>query len=215
MTAVEREHQVERHGDFLAWGVADAPLPPEAQSGDMCLVCGTEDGVLIAVIDGSGHGAEAAAASEIAANLLRAHADESPVTLVLRCHEALRGARGAAMTVAFLNLRDRTMTWLGVGNVEAVLFHAGTLDYQNAERVLLRSGVVGYRLPPRLRAEVVPLRHGDTLVVATDGVQPEFAEGPVPDGDPQQMAERILAQHLSGRDDALVVVGRYLRGTPG
>jgi negative regulator of sigma-B (phosphoserine phosphatase) len=176
------------------------------------MVQSAADGALFAVVDGAGHGVEAAAAARAAADILEAHADESPVSLVLRCHEELRATRGAAMTLAFLNLRDRTLTWLGVGNVEAVLFHASTHDNQTAERVLLRSGLVGYRLPARLRAEVIPLKHQDTLIMATDGIAPEFAEGLAPEGHPQHLAERILARHGSGRDDALVAVARYLKG---
>ena len=86
------------------------------------------DGILIAAVDGTGHGAEAAAAAKIAAATLEAHAWESPIALLLRCHDELKGTRGAVMTLAFIHLRDRTLTWLGVGNVEAVLFHGRAMS---------------------------------------------------------------------------------------
>jgi negative regulator of sigma-B (phosphoserine phosphatase) len=214
MTIAVSGGTVERHGGVLTWGIASLPMPPEDQSGDLCSVWCPSDGALtlIAVVDGSGHGPEAAAAARMAAEVMEPHLQESPVALVLRCHEYLRGTRGAAMTLASLNLLDRTMTWLGIGNVEAVLCRSGDADRQESERVLLRAGVVGYRLPPRLKAEVIPLRHCDVLIVATDGVKPEFADDTAIGGDPKQVAARLLAQHNTQRDDALVFVARYEQG---
>lgn len=216
MTAVLDGGRIQRHGGFVTWGIAGVPLTPESQSGDLCVVWSPEGGALVAVLDGAGHGSEAAEAARMAAGEIDPHTHESPVALVLRCHERLRGTRGAAMTLAALNLSDKTMTWIGVGNVEAVLYRAATDgdSGRDCERVLLRNGVVGYRLPTRLKAEVVPLRDHDTLIIATDGVRPEFAEDLAVDGSPSEVAERLLARHGNRRDDALVVVVKYLDGRP-
>jgi serine phosphatase RsbU (regulator of sigma subunit) len=186
------------------------PLPAEQESGDLFVVEPRSEGVLVAVIDGVGHGPAAAAAARTAASVLRAHAGDSLVSLVLRCHEALKGSRGVAMTIALLGLRDRTVTWLAVGNVEGVLFQGEGGTPERPERALLRGGVVGYRLPPRLRAEVVSLKPLDTLIMATDGIRPDFADGTAFDGDPERIAAGIVARSSSGADDALVVVARYL-----
>jgi hypothetical protein len=55
----------------------------------------------------------------------------------------------AVMTLAFVHLRDRTLTWLGVGNVEAVLFHRARECTTTPNRALLRAGVIGYLLNSR------------------------------------------------------------------
>lgn len=196
----------------MSWAVAEAPFPNERESGDRYVVQPSADGVLFAAVDGTGHGTAAAAAARIAAATLEAFAGESPIALILRCHEELRGTRGAVMTLAFVHLRDRTLTWLGVGNVEAVLFHTDDEDSATAERTLVRAGVIGYRLPA-LRAEVIPLKPFDTLVMATDGITPDFADRLAVGGDPQRIADHILAKHWKGTDDALVLVARYL-GVP-
>jgi hypothetical protein len=75
--------------------------------------------------------------------------------------------------------------------------------------VLLHGGVVGLQLPP-LRAFVIPVSLGDTLILATDGIRSGFAEGLPPEEPPQQLADRILARDAKGTDDALVLVVRYL-----
>src|SRR5205823_3248291 len=88
------------------------------------LVAPFAGGTLVAVIDGLGHGIEAAAATRVAIAAL-ADAPGEPVTaLLVRCHEEMRGTRGAVMTlVSFRD--DDTLTWVGVGNVEALLLRAG------------------------------------------------------------------------------------------
>src|SRR5947207_903859 len=109
---------------LLDWGVAVAALPGEGACGDLHLVQPFANGVLVAVVDGVGHGVEAAAAAAVAVATLQARAHEDVAQLLRRCHEALRPTRGAALTVASFNAADGTMTWAGVGSVEGVLFRA-------------------------------------------------------------------------------------------
>jgi negative regulator of sigma-B (phosphoserine phosphatase) len=198
------------HGRHLVtWGSAGVALRDETESGDLYIVQEYNDGVLIGAIDGAGHGAEAASAARLALATLTEHVYESPISLMLRCHAALKGTRGAVMTLACCHLHDWTVTWLGVGNVDAVLFHGQVGDAP--ARVVLRGGVVGYQLPP-LRAEVLPLRPFDTLVMTTDGIEEHFADALSLEGTPQQIAERILNRHRKGTDDALVLVVRIAEG---
>jgi negative regulator of sigma-B (phosphoserine phosphatase) len=211
MSGGASELRVEGYREVIAWAVAEAPFRNESRSGDRHVVLPSADGVLIAGIDGAGHGAEAAAAAMVAVATLEAHAFESPIGLLVRCHEELKGSRGVVMTIAFIHLRDRTLTWAGVGNVEAVLFHGIGKYAANPDRALLRSGVIGYRLPP-VRAEVLPLKPFDTLVIVTDGIKPNFDEGLSLADDLQAIADGILARHHNPTDDALVLVVRYLGG---
>jgi len=52
---------------LIEWGVATLALPGETQSGDRHLVKPVGSTVLVAVVDGLGHGAEAATAAQAAA----------------------------------------------------------------------------------------------------------------------------------------------------
>ena len=196
-------------GHVVRWGVAQAPFPHERESGDRYVVQPCADGLLLAAVDGTGHGTEAAIAATMAAATLRSFAHESPIALVLRCHEELKGTRGAVMTVVFLHLSNRTLTWLGVGNVEAVVCHAIGGKMTTVDRALLRAGVIGYQLPV-LRSEMLPLNLHDTVILATDGVKPGFEETLDLTRDPQSIADDILARYGGGVDDALVLVARYL-----
>src|SRR5437867_8889756 len=132
---------------LIAWGVASRPSPGEVASGDLHLIQPTMDGVLLAVVDGLGHGDAAIAAAQTAIAVLKRHAEEPLTALVNRCHAALTKTRGAVMTVATLRSFEGQLTWLGVGNVEAILLRVDRQAKARPDRVLLRGGLGGYQLP--------------------------------------------------------------------
>jgi negative regulator of sigma-B (phosphoserine phosphatase) len=143
------------------------------ESGDAHVVRQLPEGILAAVIDGVGHGDEAADAARIAGDTLTASPHEDAVSLVWRCHEALKATRGVVMTLLFLS-PSGALTWIGVGNIEGVIFRCDSSGRVRATHVVLRGGVVGHRLPP-LRAECMTLLPHDTVILATDGIRPEFS----------------------------------------
>ncbi len=200
---------------LLEWGVAAAALPGQAESGDLYLVrpiagTGRAAGVLVAVVDGLGHGAEAATAARLAVTALGSHSHESLLSVFERCHQALKGTRGVVMSLALFRPADSSLSWLGVGNVEGMLVRADAAgQIRSARKALLtRGGIVGGELP-RLKPEVVPVAVGDRLIFATDGIREGFLDGLPADATPQQQADDILARYRKGTDDALVLVARY------
>src|SRR5258706_16485465 len=95
---------------LVDWGVATRPIAGEAVSGDVHLVQPFHHGVLLAAIDGLGHGKEAVAAARAAVAVLKKHPREPVVQLIQRCHEALAETRGAVMTVASLHASSGPLT---------------------------------------------------------------------------------------------------------
>src|SRR5262249_10802794 len=156
-------------------------------------------GALVAAVDGIGHGQEAAAAAAVAVATLRAHAQEALLPLLERCHEALRPTRGAVLTVAAFNALAGALAWVGVGSVEGVRLRAGARAQPAREGGRLPGGALGLQRPP-LRGKALPVRPGDTLVLATDGVRGGFADELEPEGSPQELADRILAREGKGTD---------------
>ena len=186
------------------------PDPNEQVSGDRWLFQVFNEGALLAGLDGCGHGAEAAAAAELACAELRAHAGDGVLSLVERCHRRLRRSRGAAMTLASFHEPESTLTWIGVGNVEAVLIRNAV---PRREHLFLRNGVVGYRLPP-LQAAVLPVSSGDTLIITSDGIRRNFASFISLDAAPQGIADRICERCATEEDDGMVLVARFWGAGP-
>lgn len=183
-------------------------MPGCAESGDRYVCHITGDAALFAVIDGVGHGAQAAAAAKQACAVLQANAEENVIALMARCHDRLRSTRGAAISMASFNFKEGLLTWLGVGNVQGVLLPAGSLWSDKEDSLFQRPGLVGSNLP-RLQATVVPVSAGDSIVFWTDGIESSFDRTPARSHPPQRAAEMILERHARRTDDALILIARF------
>jgi hypothetical protein len=196
----------------IIWGAAGAAFESADESGDLHVVVRFDHGALIAVIDGLGHGPEAAAAAREAARVLEARASEPVQGVVEQCHEELRKTRGVVMSVASLDQWSQTLAWIGVGNVEGVLLRAKRGELAD-EAIVTRGGVVGYQLPP-LRASVVRIQCDDTLIMWTDGVRSGFSGDLDLELAPGELAQSIIDRYGKHTDDSLVLVVRFLGSAP-
>jgi phosphoserine phosphatase RsbX len=194
---------------LIEWDVAQLTLPGEEKSGDCYWVKPFETSVLVVVIDGLGHGDQAAAAAKIAVEALEANARDNVISLFRRTHEALRQSRGAVMSMALIHGADATMTWMGVGNVEGLLVRANPDVKPQKESLLIRAGVLGGPLAT-LDASIIPIMPGDTLVFATDGIRSGFDEEINSHDPPKEIAANIMSKFSKNSDDALVLVARYV-----
>ncbi len=191
------------------WSVVTRCRRGETTSGDLAVVSPRRDGTLVAGIDGLGHGSEAARAARRAADVVRESATEDLIRLINRCHDALKGTRGAAISLAFVSAVMSELTWVGVGNVEGRLLSGDPSATRPKGSLALERGVPGHELPS-LRTATLAVRPGDVLVLATDGIEAAFADTPDISGSPRAISERIVAAHRKRSDDALVVTLRYL-----
>lgn len=194
---------------LVEWGIASQSLDRAAGSGDcyvMKPICG---GTLLAVVDGLGHGKQAAEAAKLAVNTVHEYTDGSILSIFSRCHERLKGTRGVVMSLAFFSAADRTMTWAGVGNVAGLLLRRGVESAVREDALMLGGGVIGDRLP-HVRASTKTVSYGDAVILSTDGIRTGFDKVLNLRSSPQQIADSILASHRRDDDDALVLVARYV-----
>ena len=192
----------------MEWAAAARPLRGETESGDRHLVATWPGGAILAAADGLGHGAEAALAARLALGTVERFARQPLTEIVERCHETLRQTRGVALSLARWDAQDQTLSWVGVGNVEALLVCGADESRKGRERLLLRSGAVGVRMPALL-SSTVAVPAGSLLIFVTDGIAGDFDRGLDRLGRPQVVADRILASHSLDTDDALVLVARF------
>jgi phosphoserine phosphatase RsbX len=218
---------------LIEWGVASRACPGEAVSGDAHLVKLFPTGVLVAVVDGIGHGAAAQSAAKLAIDTLNACEFDSVKYNMQRCHEVVSHTRGVVMTVAYIQAFENalkwmgnpagqgncrycprthstgSLTWLGVGNVEGVLFRTDAFGNAVHERASLFGGTVGGLMPP-LQPRVMSLMRGDLLVLATDGVESGFTKGLSLQRPTQQIVDGIMEKHYRQIDDAVVLGVRFI-----
>jgi serine phosphatase RsbU (regulator of sigma subunit) len=199
----------------IEWAAKARPRPGEQVCGDLPIavdVNGTA--ALIGVLDGLGHGVEAAEAATCGVEVLNRARTEPLDVLIQRCHRALSGTRGAAMTLARIDFQADTLRWVGIGNVTANLVakHPGGVEVRSSAR--LAGGIVGYRIPEALAPQQVPIHTGDLLVIASDGIDEDHLDSIDFASPALVIAEQILRRHGKDNDDALVLAARH-RGTSG
>ena len=84
----------------IEWAATSRPRPGEKACGDRLLAIDVSPGAaLFGVLDGLGHGAEAARAAQRGVDVLRQDPDKPLGVLIQLCHRALADTRGVAMTL--------------------------------------------------------------------------------------------------------------------
>jgi hypothetical protein len=166
----------------VAVGAASRPYPGEALNGDAWQIDWHGDRCRITVIDGLGHGPDAALAATLARDALMRAPELLPLDGLRVCHRALAGTRGAAISVASIDLAAVQLTYAGVGNVMGHLWQDG-----RREQLVGYPGIHTDGISARFRFEALEEKH------------------PV---DPHRLAEHILTGWGRSNDDATVVVAR-------
>ncbi len=173
-------------------------------SGDAWRIDWDGDTCCIAMVDGLGHGPQAAAAAAAATSTLAAHPALDLVTAMQECHKALQGTRGAALLMIRIAVEARELTFAGVGNVEAQLWSSGQTKHLVSDR-----GIVGGALP-RVRPVTISLEAEWLLLMYTDGIRNRFdlptllqtAAGA------DTLAHALLNDWSRSTDDATVLVAQ-------
>jgi anti-sigma regulatory factor (Ser/Thr protein kinase) len=172
-----------------AWGVEQAD----------CLVT-------IMLADGLGHGYEASQASMEAVRILRNHRDQPPGALIDLAHRALRSLRGAAVSVARIDLSRGSVEFSGLGNVTGQIYTGRT----RAQHLVSVSGTAGHQAA-RIRefsyawpADGILLMHSDGLA-SSAGIE---ARPGLALRDPSLIAGVLYRDFSRGHDDATVVVAK-------
>jgi serine phosphatase RsbU (regulator of sigma subunit) len=187
-------------GELIVAG-ATRPRPGETANGDGWTVQRVGDRVRVALVDGLGHGPAAAEAAARAIGVLEAQPELDPIRALQECHEALRSGRGAALAVVFVDAKAGTLSYAGVGNVEARL-----RQDDRGERLISYRGIIGSTLPT-LRVFERTLISPWLLVLHSDGISSR-AELPADalEREPGELAEALLAEWARPSDDATIVV---------
>lgn len=197
----------------IEWAVAARPLPGQDVCGDQAVAVAVDAGAAVfGVIDGLGHGPDAALAARRAAAVVSEHRRESLEEMVTHCHRELATTRGAAMTLARIDFTTDTVRWVGVGNVAAHLVARAPSGLETSFSARLAGGIVGFQSPRVDSSELVEMRPGHLLVMASDGITDDHLQALDFGAPAETIAERILREHCRVTDDALILVARH-RGT--
>lgn len=181
--------------DGVEIAAAVRAMPGERACGDRAVYWRDEDVLLVAVIDGLGHGPGAARASAAACAYIDAHRDEPLARVVEGCDRALRQTRGAVMTLIRVDPSRAILQHVAIGNVETRYRGNGDVC------ALTVPGVVGTRLR-KVRERSFSVAPGDLFVVYTDGISSQFDLAALAHLPAQELADQLLRTHAKDHDDA-------------
>ena len=191
-------------GQMQVAGIA-VPYPGELRCGDAWTCESTPERTIAMVVDGLGHGWDAAEAAHEAVAAFRKRAHARPGEILGYIHDALKKTRGAVAAVAEIRPPEGTLVYAGVGNISAVVLNGGT-----SRSLVSHNGTLGAALPriQEFKAEWSP---DSVLVIHSDGLQSrwDLSSASYPGllaRHPALIGGALLRDFRRQRDDASVVV---------
>ena len=176
-----------------------SPKPGEVYNGDAVLVRQDDERqqMMIAVIDGLGHGKDAAQAARAAVERLTLMSLGTTVLDAMRAvHQELRGSRGAAATLVMID--GFRLESCAVGNVQLMCVNCDV-------PLVLSGGILGHQVA-KFRVATCEIKAGSRLALLSDGISTRFRLEELRHLDPKAACELVMQRHRRREDDATVLV---------
>jgi anti-sigma regulatory factor (Ser/Thr protein kinase) len=191
--------------DCDSWlvGGINVPFPGEEICGDAWTVRCTDASVDAVVVDGLGHGPEAAKASAAACAAFLSRGSRSPAEVLDDADAALQATRGAAMGVTKIDGRRGEAAFAGIGNTVAAI-----VTDHNVQQLVSFGGIVGQR-SVRGRSFSAKWSQESVFVGHSDGIGTRWSLAAYPGlmaRHPSIIAGVLYRDFSRGRDDASVLV---------
>ena len=189
-----------------SYGAVAIPLTGEGVNGDAWCHAGWEGGWTAMVADGLGHGPYAAEAARAAVQQFTGAERRAPADVLAAMHGALRHTRGAAVSIARVDLAAGQIEFAGVGNVGGAIFRRDG----EVRRMVCNNGTVGH-IVKHIRPFTYPTASGLLLILASDGLSSSWRLDAYPgllDHHPTLVAGVLYRDFSRGRDDVTVLVCR-------
>lgn len=177
--------------------------PGQELSGDNWAAVQNGHRGLVMVADGLGHGPAAAAASQAAVEVLALKSSLTPLAIIEAAHAALYHTRGAAVTVAELDLARLVVKAAGVGNISGAILSTGA-----PRRLTSYNGIVGHQVQ-KFQEFSYPWPADALLVLHSDGLTTHWNLDAYPGliaRHPSLIAGVLYRDFSRGSDDVSVVV---------
>lgn len=187
------------------FGVINVPVKGESVCGDSWMAIDFGGRLLAMVVDGLGHGVEAAQASAEAIKVLLEYSPRCPCEILDASHGALRKTRGAAMSVLESPYGSSSCRYAGVGNISASI-----LSGSKSQSLVSHNGTIGVQVR-RCQEFEYGFDNDALLVMHSDGLVSQWDLRKYPGltrKHPAVVASVLYRDFKRGRDDVTVLVVR-------
>ncbi len=197
------QSKISRADSRFTIGALSLPHPNEIECGDNWASRRVDGICQTVVVDGLGHGEQAAFAAQTAIEIFeRQTRILSTVELLQLIHQALRSTRGAAAAVVTLDAAANKVRFAGVGNIAGVIV---TEDRQR--QMVSHNGIIGFEAR-KMHEFVYDWQPSAILVLHSDGLQTRWNlddYAGIRLRQPGLIAGLLLRDFNRGTDDVIVV----------
>ena len=190
----------------LEMGAISIPVAGEIECGDTWRAASDDNNIAMLVVDGLGHGPQAAAASQAAAAAFGSMPFDSPAQMMKNLHEILIGSRGAAAACALLNKATEKIEYAGIGNI-----CSSVVVSERPQGMVSHNGILGVQMPSA-RQFAYEWPSGQPMIMHSDGISTRWSLSAYPGlsiRHPAIIAAVLYRDFSRKRDDATVLVARY------
>lgn len=177
----------------------------EHVSGDAYTIDEQTGTLLVSVIDGLGHGPNAAVAAGAFPDVVAANMQLTLSDMMAAANQQLSHTRGAAAALLRIDSSEERIDFVGVGNI-----HLHTLSPEPINPVCA-PGIVGHRL-----RKILPfgfrMPEWGLFAMCSDGISSRIEFDRFGSFGAQDIADALLEEHGKYYDDATCVVVKYHRG---
>lgn len=149
--------------------------PGETVSGDGTYYKITDNYFKLLVADGLGHGVDANKAVNEAVNAFRTCPYHSPVEILQYLHQAIRKTRGMVGTVVVYDLKAKSWSIAGVGNISGRLLGA-----TQGKSQISYNGILGHNIPSTMKDQTFPFLDFQQLILCSDGLKSRWDSSKYP-----------------------------------
>ena len=192
----------------LPTGVITQEKSGEPICGDGWTVVQGRGRLVVFVVDGLGHGPDAAAAARAALDTVEKNAQREAPHIIDAVHNALRPTRGAAGAVALLQPESELCVFCGIGNISASIRSPGS-----TRSMVSHNGTLGHQVR-KIQEFQYPFPKGSLLVMHSDGIDTHWDLAAYPGIEtrhPAFVSAALYRDHSRGRDDLAVLALRNAR----
>ena len=192
-------------GAILNIGAVCLPMLGEEVCGDAWATSEHDGRASVLLVDGLGHGPQAAEAAREAVRVFHDLAGADLAEIVHAAHAAMRSTRGAVVAVAEIDPEVQSLAFVGVGNINARVLADGV-----SQSLISHNGTVGH-IVRRVQEMTYPWPPGSLLVMHSDGISNHWGldrYGSLSTHDSGLIAGVLFRDFKRERDDSTVVVAR-------
>lgn len=173
-------------------------------NGDVYYIKESNNKVILALIDGLGHGIEANKAAQRAKELLEENNYKPMKELLYSIDNGMKHTRGAVIGVCIINKDSKSFEYGSIGNVQLrYIFNNKTRKF------IATHGTLGVSFNTKVNVQQSSYENGGIIVMNTDGISNkwEYAEySSIPKQNPAVLSNMISRDFAKDNDDATVLV---------